>query len=439
MPYLLNLIYLALIGLASPWLLYCAVCKQKYRQGWAAKLLGFVPLRRSQRPCIWWHAVSVGEVNLLPALVTEWKRRRPEWDCVVSTTTRTGYELARKRFPNESVFYCPLDFTWSVRRALRRVRPDVFVLAELELWPNLIRAAHRRGVRVAVVNGRLSDHSFRGYRRIRWFVRRVVRQIDLVAVQNPRYASRFAQLGAPTTAIHVTGSIKFDGARGDRDQPATRALRRLWGLADHHHVLLAGSTQAPEESMAVEAFRAVLADRDAWRLIVVPRHPERFDDVAQMLRGTGLAWQRRSTLESQGADPAARVLLVDTIGELGAWWGTADIGFVGGSMGQRGGQNMIEPAAYGLAVCFGPNTWNFRDIVRMLLDRNAAVVVHDQDQLNAFVRQCVENPAETRTLGEAARRCVLEQQGATNRTVHDLLKLVPPPAGNDMKDPREAA
>lgn len=439
MPYLLNLIYLALLCSISPWLLYCALRKNKYRQGWAAKLLGYVPLRSADCACIWWHAVSVGEVNLLSPLVDEWKHRRPEWDCVVSTTTRTGYELAKKRFPGDSVFYCPLDFTWAVRRALRRVRPDLLVLAELELWPNLIRLANRDGVKVAVVNGRLSEHSFRGYHGIRWFIRRVLRNVALVAAQNKCYGDRFAQLGATEKSIQITGSIKFDGAQTDRQQRATRDLRRLWGLTDRHHVLLVGSTQAPEEALAIDVFRTVLASNAAWRLVVVPRHPERFDEVAAVLRRSGLRWQRRSTLEASGADASARVLLVDSVGELGAWWGTAEIGFVGGSMGRRGGQNMIEPAAYGVATCFGPNTWNFQDVVTMLLEHQAAVVVSDQDQFAAFVRRCVAHPEFVQQIGNAARQLVLEQQGATAATVNALLKLVPVDANVASPNAGEAA
>ncbi len=421
MPYLLNVVYVLLIIAVSPWLLYSALRKGKYRQGWAEKLLGRVPRRAGDRPCIWWHAVSVGEVNLLPALVSEWQRRAPHWECVISTTTRTGYELAQKRFPNHSVFYCPLDFTWAATNAMRRVRPSLFVLAELELWPNLIRAARRHGAQVAVVNGRLSDHSFKGYRRLRWFLRPVLRRIGLVAAQNESYAKRFARLGTLAPAIHITGSIKFDGAPTDRWQAATTRLRKLWGLKEQDRVFLAGSTQYPEEAMAIATFRTVLETRPNWHLILVPRHPERFNEVAALLDCSGLPWQRRTELEQGGTVQPARVLLVDCVGELGAWWGTADIGFVGGSMGSRGGQNMIEPAAYGVAVCFGPNTWNFRDVVAMLLDRNAAKIVHDQTELDDFVHRCVEQPDFARQLGEAARQLVISQQGATSKTV-DLLQ-----------------
>jgi 3-deoxy-D-manno-octulosonic-acid transferase len=426
MPYLLNCVYLILIVCFSPWLAYAAIRQGKYRDGWGAKFLGLVPQRAGNRPCVWLHAVSVGEVNLLQPILAQLGQEHPTWECVISTTTRTGLALARKKYAGYPVFYCPLDFTWAVRHAMRRIRPAVLVLAELELWPNLIRAARQHGASVAVVNGRLSDKSYRGYRRIRPLVRRSLRCIDLIAAQNETYAERFRALGARPAAVHVTGSIKFDGAQTKPDNPATTRLRHLWSVPDEAFVLLAGSTQDPEERMAVQAFRDILPRCPDARLIVVPRHPERFEEVAQMLDRTGLPWQRRSRCD-ESAGPPAHILLVDIVGELGAWWGLADVGFVGGSMGRRGGQNMIEPAGYGVAVCFGPNTWNFRDVVLQLLERQAAVVVHDQVEFTAFVRRCLETPQFARELGQRARALVLEQQGATRRTIDLLTPLVSPP------------
>jgi len=423
-PYLLNLIYLVLILVASPWLLLAAVRKGKYREGYAAKLFGRVPRRLSGRTCIWLHAVSVGEVNLLAPLIALIESRRPEWECVISTTTMTGMQLARKKYPRQTAFYCPLDFSWATRAAMRRIRPDLLVLAELELWPNLVRAAGENGARVAVINGRLSEHSFRGYRRIRPLLARLFGRIDLVAVQDETYARRFCQLGARPDSVCVTGSMKYDGAQTDRDNPATRRLRELAGFTDDDVVFLAGSTQEPEEALALEAFEQLRGDRPQLRLVLVPRHPDRFDAVARMLDESGMAWQRRTELDLATASPAARVLLVDVVGELGAWWGTAAVAFVGGSMGSRGGQNMIEPAAYAAAVSFGPNTKNFRDVTSAMLARRAAVVVEDGPALLEFVRRCLAEPDYAARLGTAARTLVLEQLGATERTFDLLAQLV---------------
>jgi len=422
--YLLNLCYLLLLLVASPWLLVSAVRKGKYREGYAAKLLGLVPRRASGKTCIWLHAVSVGEVNLLAPLVREIGRRRPDWECVVSTTTMTGMALARKKYAGLSVFYCPLDFSWAVAAAMRRIRPDVLVLAELELWPNLIRAARRCGARVAVINGRLSEHSFRGYRRIRPLVARLMKQIDLVAVQDETYAERFCALGAETESVQVTGSMKYDGAQTDRDNPTTRRLSELAGFADDDVVFLAGSTQEPEEAVALEVFRQLGPAWPKLRLVLVPRHPDRFEEVARLLDESTVVWQRRTELEECSPTAAARVLLVDVVGELGAWWGTAAIAYVGGSMGNRGGQNMIEPAAYGAAVSFGPNTRNFHDIVAAMLKREAAVVVADGDELARFVGRCLQDPDCAIALGDRARALVIGQIGATERTFELLTTLI---------------
>ncbi len=443
--YLLNLVYLALLVVLSPCFLYAALRKGKYRAGWSAKLFGLVPRRTGWRSCVWFHAVSVGEVQLLAPVIAEIARRRPRLDIVISTTTRTGFEVATKKYAGHNVFYCPLDFTWSTSAAMRRIRPDVLVLAELELWPNLIRAARAFGARVAVVNGRLSDHSFRGYRRIRPFVSRLLRSIDLIAAQNENYAERFVALGADPSHVRVTGSVKFDGAQSDRNNPRTAALRDLAGLAGNDIVFLAGSTQRGEEAAAVEVFRALKDEYERLRLILVPRHPERFDEVARMLDQSGLPWQRRSQLKKgdrsilceapagpfrqNGPVPffhpffQSRILLVDTVGELGAWWGAADVGFVGGSLGSRGGQNMIEPAAYGAAVCFGPNTQNFRDVVAALLAHEAAVVVADQQELTEFVRRCLHDAGYAAQLGSRAAALVAASRGATRSTVSLIVDL----------------
>ena len=421
MPYLLNLAYLLLTLASLPWLVWQAIAKGKYREGYAAKFLGRVPWRESRATCLWFHAVSVGEVNLIAPLVKRMRAERPDWECVVSTTTMTGMQVARKKYPDLMVFYCPLDFTWAVRAAMRRIRPAVLVLAELELWPNLVRAAGEHGAKVAVVNGRLSEHSFRGYRRIRPLVRRVLRQIDLVAVQDEVFAERFRQLGAWPESVHVTGSLKYDGAETDRKNPATVRLAALAGIGADEVVFLAGSTQEPEEAMALETFRQLSPDHPRLRLLLVPRHPDRFDSVARLLDASGIAWQRRSSLGENTI--STRVLLVDALGELAAWWGTAAIAFVGGSLGTRGGQNMIEPAAYGAAVCFGPNTWNFRDVVERMLEHNAAVVVKNQEQLTTFVSRCLEAPGEAAELGARARALVQQQLGATERTLDRLTSL----------------
>ncbi|MGL4513469.1 MAG: 3-deoxy-D-manno-octulosonic acid transferase [Lacipirellulaceae bacterium] len=431
----LNGLYGVALVAALPWLAWRALRTGKNREGFSEKLLGRVPARGGDRPCVWLHAVSVGEVNLLAVLLKELRARRPEWDLVVSTTTKTGYDLAQKKYGAEhTVFYCPSDFSWAVDEAMRRMRPALLLLAELELWPNLVAGAKRNGAQVAVVNGRLSENSFRGYRRVAPLVRGTFAALDLVAAQDAATRERFVALGARPRAALVTGSLKYDGAQTDRDNPRTAALRSIAEIAADDPVWLVGSTQAPEEEIALRVYQRLAKDHPALRLVIVPRHPERFDEVADAMRRSGVDFARRSELGASplpagGGSNEARspfrvppsALLIDTVGELGAWWGLATIGFVGGSFGDRGGQNMIEPSAYGVATCFGPNTWNFRDIVAALLAADGARVVADEGELEAFVRGCLERPDEALALGARARAFVTTQLGATARTV-DLLE-----------------
>lgn len=438
MGYLLNLLYLAAIALALPWLLFQRVRHGKYRDGWRAKFLGDVPARPGDRPCLWLHAVSVGEVVLLEPILNRWKQRHPDWDAVISTTTQTGYALAKKKYASAAnsnasvvnVCYCPLDFSWAVRRAMQRIRPTLLVLTELELWPNLIAAAKQRGACVAVMNGRLSEKSFRGYRRFAWLLRPVLRSIDAIAAQNDEYAARFLALGAEADAVSITGSIKFDGARTERGNADTQRLAVMAGIRPDDVVFLAGSTQEPEEELALDVYRRLATEYPQLRLVLVPRHAERFEEVATLMVRNGVAFARRSNLRPAAIAPnsvSSRVLLIDAIGELAAWWGTAQIAFVGGSLTNRGGQNMIEPAAYGAAVSFGPNTWNFRDVVQQMLTRDAAAVVRDEAGLEAFVRRCLAEPAFASGLGRRAQQLVLQQHGAADRTVELLERLISQP------------
>jgi 3-deoxy-D-manno-octulosonic-acid transferase len=445
--WLLNLAYLAVLVLFSPLIVWQAIRNGKYREGYAEKLLGLVPRREGQGGCVWVHAVSVGEVNLMATTIAQLRAVHPDWQIIVSTTSRTGFELARKKYADLTVFYCPLDFSWAVRNAMRRVRPNLLVLAELELWPNLILAAKRQGSRVAIINGRMSDHSFPGYRHIRPLVAGLLTRIDLIAAQNEESAGRFRALAAPAERVRITGSLKYDGAQTDRNNARTAALRQLANIADDEIVFLAGSTQEPEEQMAVDIYCRLLPQHPQLRLVLVPRHPERFEAVGKLLDESGLPWQQRSQLDGNDVyEPSPNpslngrgtsILLVDTVGELGAWWGTAAIAFVGGSFGSRGGQNVIEPAAYGAAVSFGPNTRNFRDIVAALLAAEAAVVVNDADDLESFVRRCLDEPKYAAALGARARSLVQSQLGATSRTV-ELLEALFAPTSTDIRDRKVA-
>lgn len=434
MSWLFNILYLFVIVLLSPWLAYKAITTGKYRRGMLRKFLGQAEhplldeLHRRRLPIVWFHGVSVGEIHLLRQVVARFRSRRPDCGCVISTTTDTGYDEARKCFPDVPVVLWPLDFSWAVERGLWSVQPQLIVLAEGELWPNFLHAAKRQGIPVAIINGRMSPRSCRRFHKIRWLARRFFGKLDLIAAQSEEYAANYRLLGAPK--VHVTGSVKYDGAECNRNQPRTQALRHWIGMAADDLVWVAGSTAAPEEQIAVDIYRRLREKVPQLWLLVVPRQKDRFDEVAGLLERSGLPYLRRSRLagvEKISADPSVRpIVLMDTMGELSAVWGLADVAFVGGSLdGKRGGQNMIEPAALGAAVLFGPHTWNFKDTVTQLLQRHAALQIADAAQLQQQVDQLLRDADRRARLGSAALEFVLSQQGATERTLELIDQLLP--------------
>jgi 3-deoxy-D-manno-octulosonic-acid transferase len=426
MPFLLNLIYLVLLVAAAPVLVYRGLRTGRYREGWSAKLLGRAPLRIGDRPCVWFHAVSVGEVLLLRPILSALVRRRPGWEIVVSTTTASGLAVARRTYPDLVTFYAPLDFTWATRRAVARVRPTVLALVELELWPNLVWAAKRTGARVAIINGRLSQASHRGYQKLRGPLGPTLRRLDAVAAQSEEYAARFVALGVPMQRVRVTGSVKYDGLESDRNNARTLGLRRALDLDPADLVFVAGSTMEGEEEAALAAYRAARPHHPRLRLVLVPRHAHRFDRVTAWLEQQGETVVRRSGQNpplTRGDGPP--ILVVDTIGELSAVWGLADVAFVGGSLlPGRGGQNMMEPAAYGASVLFGPHTSNFHETVERLLERGGARHVADAQDLTTALIEDLNDPETAARRGAAGRAFVLAQNGAADRTLAELDRLV---------------
>lgn len=430
MRYCLDLVYLGAWMAMAPMLCWNALVRKKPVRGLGAKWFGTVPSLSlaPDRPIVWFHGVSVGEIHLLRQVIARFRERLPDWQCIVSTTTATGHQEAAKIFADLPVLYWPFDFTWAVTRALKTIRPTLVVLSEGEMWPNFVETAKAQGVKLAVLNARMSPRSAKRFLAFRGLLARYFAQLDWIGAQNDEYRAHFEALGAPR--VVTTGNIKYDGVNSNRHNAKTLAMRTLLGIADDARVWVAGSTQSPEESLVVEIYRRARAKYPNLRLILVPRHPERFDEVSKLLAESGIPFVRRSALQAGAALPPTQgpndpILLVDTIGELGAIWGLADLAYVGGSLdGKRGGQNMIEPSAFGAAVLFGPHTWNFKQTVSDLLARNAAIQVADGSSLEAAVLRLLDDPSECERLGQAARAFVLSQQGATARTLDEIVKLL---------------
>lgn len=420
MSWLRNLLYLAVLTAILPGLLWRAIRRGHLSTGWRQKLWGPTPLPAAQHPRIWLHAVSVGEINLLAPLIAEMQRRQ-SLDFVISTTTATGMELAKKKYPHQTLIYLPFDFSGTVRRALQAVQPDLLVLVELELWPNLLETASRQGVPLAVVNGRLSESSARGYRRWYWLFGKSISKLDRVLVQSPEYAARFRELGVAADRIRVIGNLKFDNVDPQKAVPLATELRGKYQIEPGQFVLVGGSTQPDEDRFLVATYQQLKSRFPHLRLVLAPRHPQRVPQLLDLLRATGLPYCRRSDLRD--AKPGD-VVVVDVIGELMAWWSLANVAYVGGSQGHRGGQNMIEPAACGAVVCFGPETRNFRDVVELLRQADAASVVRNASELEQVICQAIENPRWAAGQGERAQQLVAQNRGTAAATAEQLLELL---------------
>ena len=427
-----NLVYCIGLMLVSPIVLYRAVRHGRYRQGIREKLLGLSrrraeAMRGSADQTIWLHAVSVGEAQLLPTLVQRVKQAHRDAAIVISCSTDTGIEVARKHFGRDGVFFCPLDFTWAVRRTLRNLNCQTLILVELELWPNLIRLATNAGCRVVVVNGRLSQRSADNYHRFAKVLAPTFARLAAVGCQTEEIGWRFVACGVRQDRVCVTGSLKYDNAPSCRETAEVTTRVNWSGAEPWHRVWCFGSTQEGEEKLGLEVYGRLSKDHPELRLILVPRHAERFDRVAHLIEVAGYRVIRRSRRrsDSQYRDvwEADEVLLVDTVGELRAWWGVASIATVGGSFGNRGGQNMLEPAGYGSAVSFGLNTRNFADIADELVARGGAVRVTDAGSLQRFVTRCLDDVPAADALGRAAQQVVQAHRGAHDRTIEMLRRF----------------
>jgi 3-deoxy-D-manno-octulosonic-acid transferase len=385
--------------------------------------LGRVPARlRGQQaiPTIWVHAVSVGEVLAATQLVAGLHQKFPRHRVLVSTTTSTGQKLARERFGENSAFYFPLDFAFAIRPYLRLLRPELIVIAETEFWPNFLRLARESGAPVAIVNARISDHSRRGYRRFWLLLRRILQNVDLFLAQTEEDARRLRDIGAPGARVQVSGNLKFDVAPTP-PPPIINALRSAFHESSAALVIVCGSTMEDEEPLLLRAFENVLASHPKAVMILAPRHPERFEKIADLLEHLGIRFWRRSLWS--GDSLHGGVFLLDTIGELASIYSLADVAFVGGSLVPKGGHNIIEPAQHGVAIIVGNHTENFRDIVSLFQNRDA-VRVTGPAEFPLVLMELLSNDAERKALGRRAAEALRSQMGATQRTLDALEGLL---------------
>ena len=369
---------------------------------------------------VWVHAVSVGEVQACAPLITALYRRHPDLPLTVTTFTPTGAARARALFGNiAEVRYVPYDLPGAVRRFLRRVEPQLAVIFETELWPNLYRECGRRRVPLVLASARISERSLGRYRRLGALFRDALSQASIVAAQGEADAARFRELGADAGSTHVTGNLKFDFELPEDIPERGRRVRRHY--ARRRPVWVAGSTREGEEAAVLEAQRQVRGTHPDALLVIAPRHPARFAEVAQLIAEGGESFTRRSDGE-RTEDEDVAVLLLDSLGELLEFYAAADVAFVGGSLVPAGGHNLLEPAALGLPVLTGPHNFNSADVARLLVARGAAEIVHNPRELGARVSALLSDPAERERIGGCGRASVEGSRGALER----LLALIEP-------------
>src|SRR5436190_7457555 len=414
----------------SPYLAWQAVRHRKYI-GSLRQRLGYLPIsfNLDGEESIWIHAVSVGEVLTARALLPQLKERYPRLRLFLSTTTMTGQQIARNSLQYvDEVFYFPFDLGFVVNRTLALVKPRMFIMMETEIWPNLLRACRRAGVKTMLVNGRISARSYPRYRIARSFFRHVLRHIDRFCMQSEESARRIVDIGAERDRVVVTGSLKFDSLEIPGTPAVDRGRNRVlryFRVAPDRPVLIAASTVRSEEEPVLEAFQRIRATMTNALLIIAPRKPERFDDVEKLARRAGWNVARRTELRVD-ADPRHDVVILDTIGELAQLYQIATVVFVGGSLADMGGHNILEPAVFGKPIVFGPYMQNFAEISRTFLDNAAAVQVHSNRELESALLELLGDPVRRARLGAAARALVEANRGARAKTLAAIAQVLDP-------------
>lgn len=428
MTFIIDCIYLLTAVAISPMVVYRMVRYKRYQAGWGNRL-GKIARKDPQKKCIWVHAVSVGEVNASKTLVKELRDRFRDFEIVISATTDTGFARASSLFGSQlEVFYFPFDLSWIMRRAFREIQPAICLLMEQEVWPNFVHTAEKLNIPVVVVNGRISDKGFSRHRKIKPIAKKVFRKVSLVLAQTEEYAERFKEIGCEEEKVVVTGSLKYDTAQTSNKVDGTDELadqlnikgKRLW---------VAGGTGNDEERILIDVYQS-LRQGDKFRdlrFAVVPRKPERFEEVAQLIKQAGLPLVRYSQIK--GGTPLPQqddraVILGDTMGDLRKFYSLATIIFVGRSLVPMGGSDMMEAAALGKCTLFGPYAFNFKQTVGALLQGQGAIQVKDKETLLQTMQKCLTDSDFAEKVAQNGRDVIKHNQGATKKTIDQIAELL---------------
>ena len=392
------------------------------------KRLGFLPKNLSLDKPIWLHAVSVGEAIAIKGLVEQIRNIFPQKKLVITTVTPTGNKIAKSiAEENDFVGYLPLDLSFIVKRVIRKIDPSMVVIAETEIWPNFIRFLKKQRVPVIVVNGRISDKSYQGYQRIKFFMKKVFNLVDMFCVQTTVDAKRLEDLGVSPEKIKVTGNMKFDLNGISEAKINLKDYRDKLALAENEMLFIAASTHAQEEEIILEVYKKLLLEFKDLRLLLAPRHPERSKEVGELVKKYGFEnfYLSGAQPKANSPQPTAQrnVFILDSIGQLMNYYAIADIVFVGGSLIEKGGHNILEPAALSKPIIFGPYMHNFREITGLFLENSACMQINNAQELFQAVKDLLNDPAKRQALGDAGNKIILANQGATKRNLECIKEI----------------
>jgi 3-deoxy-D-manno-octulosonic-acid transferase len=433
MGILTDIAYLLALILISPVAIYRMIRHKRYRAGWGNRF-GRISRKQPDKKCIWIHAVSVGEVNATTTLIKELEKKFPDYEILISATTDTGFARANALFEKRlSVFYFPMDFSVTMRRAFANIRPSLILLMELEVWPNLVRIAAQCDIPVVVVNGRISERGFKRYNFVKSLVKNTFHKVTLILAQTDDYANKFRRLGAPAEKVNVAGSIKYDTAQiADKVDGADELAEQL--DLKNQRLWVAGATGVDEEQIILDVYRRLIEQKQFvdLRLAIVPRKPERFEEVADLIKQSGFGLIRYSEIKAEGrrqktedrTTKTINVILGDTMGDLRKFYSLATVVFVGRSLVPMGGSDMMESAALGKCTIFGPHAFNFKQTVEDLLKANGAILVKNADELFNAMTKCLTDAAYTSQIAQNGRQIIKNNQGATLRTIAHIARII---------------
>ena len=427
MKFIADLVYFLAVLIISPMVLYRVIRHRRYRTGWGQRF-GKIIRKNPERKCIWLHAVSVGEVNAARTIIEELENKFTNFEIVISTTTDTGFARANALFDTKhTVIYFPLDFSIIMQRAFEKIQPAVCLLMELEIWPNFVRIAKQSNIPVVVVNGRISDKSFSRYKKIKPIAKTIFQKLTLILSQTEQYAKRFIEIGCPAEKVFVTGSLKYDTAQITNKVDGSDELASQLKI-ENERLWLAGATGPGEEGIILDIFKDLIKQQRFadLRLVIVPRKPERFDEVAELIRQKGFDFIRYSSVKNTNTPHWEKpsVILGDTMGDLRKFYSLATVIFVGRSLVPMGGSDMAEAAALGKPTMFGPFAFNFKHTVDALLKDNGAIMAKDKQDLFVAIQKCLTDTDFANQIAQNGREVIRKNQGATKKTIDQITKLL---------------